>query len=415
MLVTCVVVLGLGAVASAAFGQAQQESNAPRLKGRFVTIPPKGVDPSVVKNSALTAATTSGTLPLFTFDVQSSRDHNHYIGTMVGRSPFNNPGSVSVTTHVVPLILVTGEVGESVDPKTGIISTHPGTTTFNPTAPDTACMKAPNDVPSKVFQQSPLFNPASFHFGGTDVGKTQYIDAFQRGNFWNVLGEDVDVYHTLLGPVTFLSPIVIRVPGVYGLALATSALGPPNFCSRMGIIDIGWFDSFLTETIIPALAAKGVNPSNLPIFMVHNVVWAQPVTNLGSCCILGYHSLTGFPTPTQTYSPSDFDSTGLFGAAALDTAVASHEIGEWMDDPFGVNEVPPWGHIGQQGGCQNNLEVGDPLSGTDRPPVVMPNGFTYHLQELAFFSWFYGKPSIGIHGWFSDNGTFKTDAGPPCH
>ena len=169
MLVKCVVVLGLSAVASAGFGQSQQESNAPRLKGRFVTIPPKGVDPSVVKNSALTAATTSGTIPLFTFDVHSSRDGNHYIGTMVGRSPFNNPGSVSVTTHVIPLILETGEIGVSVNAQ-GIIATHPGTTTFNPTAPDTACMKAPNDVPSKVFQQSPLFNPATFIFGGTNVG-----------------------------------------------------------------------------------------------------------------------------------------------------------------------------------------------------------------------------------------------------
>jgi hypothetical protein len=45
---------------------------------------------------------------------------------------------------------------------------------------------------------------------------------------------------------------------------------------------------------------------------------------------------------------------------------------------------------------------------------VMPNGYTYHLQELAFFSWFFGAPSIGIHGWFSNNGTFLTDAGPVC-
>jgi hypothetical protein len=28
------------------------------------------------------------------------------------------------------------------------------------------------------------------------------------------------------------------------------------------------------------------------------------------------------------------------------------------------------------------------------PPVTMSNGFTYHLQELAFFSWFYGAPSV---------------------
>jgi hypothetical protein len=63
----------------------------------------------------------------------------------------------------------------------------------------------------------------------------------------------------------------------------------------------------------------------------------------------------------------------------------AHEIGEWMNDPFGNNPTPLWGHTGQVSGCQNNLEVGDPLTGTIVPPVVMPNGFTYHLQELAFF------------------------------
>jgi hypothetical protein len=40
--------------------------------------------------------------------------------------------------------------------------------------------------------------------------------------------------------------------------------------------------------------------------------------------------------------------------------------------------------------------------------------FTYNLQELAFFSWFYGAPTLGLNGWFSNNGTFLTDAGPPC-
>ena len=86
-----------------------------------------------------------------------------------------------------------------------------------------------------------------------------------------------------------------------------------------------------------------------------------------------------------------------------------------MGDPFGNNPTPAWGGSAQVvGACQNNLEVGDPLTGTDAPPIVMPNGFTYHLQELAFFSWFFGAPSVGIHGWFSDNGTFLTDAGPVC-
>jgi hypothetical protein len=104
----------------------------------------------------------------------------------------------------------------------------------------------------------------------------------------------------------------------------------------------------------------------------------------------------------------------VFGTGFRDTAIASHEVAEWMNDPFTINPTPPWGHVGQQSGCQNNLEVGDPLTGTEAPRIVMPNGFTYHLQELAFFSWFFGAPSIAINGWYSDNGTFLTDAGPPC-
>jgi hypothetical protein len=157
--------------------------------------------------------------------------------------------------------------------------------------------------------------------------------------------------------------------------------------------------------------------------LVYNVAWAvaAPVTNLNFCCALGYHGTTGFPIPTQTYSPAEFDTTGFFFTATgdtapfSDTAILSHEVDEWVNDPMVSNPTPPWGHTGQVGGCQANLEVGDPLTGTTIPAVTMPNGFTYHLQELAFFSWFFGAPSIGINGWFSDNGKFLTDAGPPCH
>jgi hypothetical protein len=40
------------------------------------------------------------------------------------------------------------------------------------------------------------------------------------------------------------------------------------------------------------------------------------------------------------------------------------------------------------------------------PPVTV-NGFTYHVQELAYFSWFYGGASIGAGGKYSSNGTFR--------
>jgi hypothetical protein len=112
----------------------------------------------------------------------------------------------------------------------------------------------------------------------------------------------------------------------------------------------------------------------------------------------------------------NFDSTGLFGISGRDTATASHEVGEWMDG-WTIHLATirrRLGDIPDRSGCQGNLEVGDPLSGTEGPRIVMPNGFTYHLQELAFFSWFYNSRSVGVNGWFSDNGTSLTDAGPPC-
>jgi len=403
-------------VTPALLGQEQaQEEAKPRLRGYFtVRRPAQGVDMEAIKGEMAKGTT----LPLWTFDAHSSRDGNTYPGVMVGLDPFNNPGSVSVPTDVVPLIIKTNTVGVSFDSMTGVITTKPGVTTFDPTVADTACLGAANNVPTKLFQESPILQPATFNFGGTIVGRTEYSDAFQRGNFWKALGSNVGKYHVLLGPVRFLTPIVLNVPVVYGTTVPSADF--PS-CGPLGIVDINWFDAYLTGVLIPALAPKGVNPTHFPIFFVNNVVWASPVTDLFTCCVLGYHSFTGFPTPTQTYSPAVFNSTGLFANSAgstgpySDTAILSHEVDEWMDDPFVINRLTPWGHVGQQSGCQNNLEVGDPLTGTEAPRIVMSNGFTYHLQELAFFRWFFGAPSISVNGWYSDNGTFLTDAGPPCH
>jgi hypothetical protein len=82
-----------------------------------------------------------------------------------------------------------------------------------------------------------------------------------------------------------------------------------------------------------------------------------------------------------------------------------------MDDPIGNNPTPSWGHIGQQSGCQNNLEVADPLTGT-LFEILAPH-FTYHVQDLAFKSWFHGDtPSVGVNGWYSLFGTFRSAARP---
>jgi hypothetical protein len=65
--------------------------------------------------------------------------------------------------------------------------------------------------------------------------------------------------------------------------------------------------------------------------------------------------------------------------------------------------------------CSNLLEVGDPLENQELPgPFEIPlNGFTYHLQDEAFFSWFARQsPSEGYGGLYSFFGDFTTFSSP---
>ena len=79
--------------------------------------------------------------------------------------------------------------------------------------------------------------------------------------------------------------------------------------------------------------------------------------------------------------------------------------------PAGHQPDQAVGHVGQVTGCQNNLEVGDPLTGKTINRAV--GGFTYHLQELANFAWFYHQPAnFSAGNKFSNNGTFTTAAAP---
>jgi hypothetical protein len=153
---------------------------------------------------------------------------------MVGRDPFGRERrkSVDVPTQIVPVVITTNLIGTKVDFKTGKVTTKPGVTKLDPTVANTACLTAPNDVPLTLYRQSPIIENAKFDFGGTHVGNTQYVDAFQRANFWAYTqGSD---YHVLLHPVTTTHTVYINVPAADGLALSTHSLGNPPFCARLG-------------------------------------------------------------------------------------------------------------------------------------------------------------------------------------
>jgi hypothetical protein len=160
-----------------------------------------------------------------------------------------------------------------------------------------------------------------------------------------------------------------------------------------------------------------VNAGTLRIFLTKSVVSAEVGTSINSnCCILGYHNSIQVGPNLQIYSPFSIDTSGTFGK--MDVSTLSHELGEAINDPTGVNLTPSWGNVGQVSGCQTNLEVGDPLSPGGLPPpsneftIVGANGLTYHLQELAFGSWFFDAPSLGAGGKYSNNGTFAGGAKP---
>jgi len=326
-------------------------------------------------------ASAGGTITGFTTNVHDGS--STFQIAMVGKNPFVHQATPSTTikTTLIPVVI-----------------NFPNGDTWDPRVQDSC------DTQSALTraQHSPLFVAQPWKFGPTVVGTGQYVDAFRRGEFYKQT-KPTGInpgYHVKLALTTH-APLVLDVP-LADAAESTTVCGSGN----LGAVDIFYLDSQLQNYITGTLGRAAVG--TFPLFMPVNVVAYQGLP--GGCCILGYHSLMANAGKLQTYGIAMYDNTGDFAGSA-DTTVMSHEIAEWMDDPLGNNPTKPWGHVGQVKGCQNNLEVGDPLSGTAITDQVGDK--TYHLQELAFFSWFYhSKPSLGVNRWFSSNGTFTTSAAP---
>jgi len=391
----------------------------PIVFGQVIEVP-EGVLPEPINDNDAVQILNAGALselpplsapeiPFFTYKMVASRNGHTYQGSIVGSSPFSpktNDTTSTVNFVIVPVVLKFNFAGGSAF-------------TFSPIAGDPGCLGKGRTALS-LTQQSPLFHPVSFTMNGVNVGNTTYPDAFQRGEFFHKIGVN---YH-LAFKVTTLAAQTVTV-AASGLSQAHANVfrftgqcgnntGVTNIPGGLGVVDINTFDP-IAQGLISKLH---LNASQFPFFMLYNsVLSVGDSTNLNNCCVLGYHNSESrlVTNPGQTYGVSEFEGRdGTMFKGGADISIMTHEVGEWINDPSVTNLVPSWGHIGQQHGCQDNLEVGDPLTGTLFRNVTL-KGFTYHMQELAFFSWFYGKPSIGAGGRFSDNGTFTTDAGPVCN
>jgi len=282
-----------------------------------------------------------------------------YNYNMVGTAPSTGT-STTVPVFIIPIALQ--------------YKTSTGTTTFTPaTLQSNGASAITNTLNSPIFQNMDW----KAGDGVTDLGTTQYEDAFQRGNFWGQV-KTATGYHVLLGKPRVAAVQTFVVPPQYG-HVAT------EFGVTVGVADINWFDSKLQALMTKAAAI--IQPNTLPIFMTYDAY----LTSGGGCCIGGYHSSFGSTAAPQAYS--HFTYIGTPGAFSQDVGALSHEIGEWVDDPLVVNTN---GNIVQCG----ILEVGDPeevfTNYGDFPYTL--NGFTYNLQDLTYLEYFGAPTTTSVGG-----------------
>jgi hypothetical protein len=366
------------------------------------------------------------------FTYPSSRSGSVNYGFVVGSSPFagdegprsdEDPRRRSVRTFIVPVVIKVHQVATdfSVDANNNLILSgiKNQDATYDPTTPAPACLGTKNNVPFTLAVESPVFENHHWVWGGTDLGDAQYDEAFQRANFWSATGENPGRHGFHLDTRT-LPPLVIDFPPGTGIGLPQSSafLGYSN-CAPTVLVDFNLFDEYLDYVAIPQMASDhGINSGNFPVFIAGNVLWGAVIGQLPyyEPEAGGYHSVSSVD-PAQAYGVTQFGDENFF--TWPDAVPLSHEVGEWMNDPTGANYVQLYNVTAASdptgpATCQGNYEVGDILAGFFMPPVIGRNGYTYTLQELAFFSYFYGGPSFAANGWYSSNNTLTTDAGAAC-
>jgi len=291
-----------------------------------------------------------------------------YKYTMVGTDPKLGSKTTIIPTVIIPLRFVFPD-GQVFDASTDLVDGQ-------------------TSVQGVI--NSPIFKNYNFVLGGKSVGNTQYGDAFQRANFWDSVSTRAKDYHVLLSQPTVLATQTIVVPdglGSYDIDFS-SGLPIPN-------VDL----QFLLNQTDSILTTAQVNPSQLPIML-----WGT--VNAGRAG--GFHSHVS-SNPPQTFIGTSYHRQGTFGNQETDVYALSHEIIEWLDNPFNNNVTPGWNHpfISDHQQCDSHpydvLETADPVDVLTEAVVPLPGGaFTYHVTEGMFID-FYTRTrrSRSVNGQYS--------------
>jgi hypothetical protein len=291
--------------------------------------------------------------------------------TQIGGNPANTDTTTTITVLLIPVKFKITQGGQVY--------------TFDP-----AKVKLQNNNNRSVVKamiDSPLFN-SKINFApqaGTctpscvDLGKTQYEDAFQRGTWWGAnVGQNTSyhvVYTTKVEPEQTIT-----------LSCSKCVVSNPFGSGIVGEFQINSMDHDIQQFMsnIP-----DINAGVLPLFISYDIY----LLSGNSCCIGGYHSAISGQPNGQTYSYATYVDT--VGAFSQDVSAFSHELGEWMDDPFVENNV----------NCTDNsiMEVGDPLeTGPNYGGYpYTDHNFTYNLQSLVYMGYFGAPTSDSANNWYA--------------
>ena len=318
-------------------------------------------------------------------------DGTAYPFTMVGSDP--TAGSAThVSVEIIPLRLV---------------------------FPGKGCVVERSGMAADI-EGSPLFAPMDF---GPDIGVTQFLDGFQRANFWSAVSAVGPGYHLLLDP-SDIPDVTLHVPASQGITFPDSRTN-----GIAGIVGSNWLNHQLQGLI----GSLHISPTTLAVFVPYDtfVTDQNPNDCLVSCgYYIGYHYATvsnnGKKPQVNTFMMASYDDFGSTLPPDWNTSswVLSHEILEWANDPFdhtqkvrgqpsiAMNTAPSYtSPFYGPGPCQTDLEVADPLEFLPFLIGVYPvaSATIYALADGAFLPWFSRQsPSTSYGGLYDVFGIFNT-------
>jgi hypothetical protein len=281
-----------------------------------------------------------------------------YPYTMLGSDPAAGSKTTNLRVKILPLRLTFDDGGATLD----------GTDTI------------------KDILHSPIFKRATYR-----SGHTQYGEAMQRAEFADLVATKSPVYHVMLSKPRVLPTVSLQIPASGGFSFDTAS-GPGGFVSNSFLISLfPRLEPYIDPTAVIVLILKDVQGEGF----------------------LGFHTsfLAGGHTAQQTLIWTGYFTPGVVVPARLaDAYVLSHEVTEWINDPFVNNIVPVWINPGDGSCFSNILETGDPVEFLPRSSFeVRTDGRTYHMTDMAGISWFaHDVPSRMLGGAYSYDGNLTT-------